>query len=145
MGFHARSTCGATTNSSRQSTSCRTVFCPALSTLVCKPSRNAGIRTKCYSPLPCTVWQQFWGDQEEKILHLQRQTHSPKEEGTVLTPQQQIHSLKVKEAGLPSQKLARAYDVGSPEEALASGQSATYLCPAPATTMEFQGAGACPQ
>lgn len=76
------------------------------------------------------------------ILHLQRQTHSPKEEVTVLAPQLQIHSLEVEEAGLPPQQLAGAYDVGSPAEALASGQSATYLCPALATTPEFQGVGA---
>ncbi|PIO23633.1 hypothetical protein AB205_0010540, partial [Aquarana catesbeiana] len=57
-------------------------------------------------------------------------------------PQWQLHSLGVEESRLLPQRLARAEGVKSPAEVLATGQSATNLCPAPATTVEIQGAGA---
>ncbi|PIO37635.1 hypothetical protein AB205_0018380, partial [Aquarana catesbeiana] len=57
-------------------------------------------------------------------------------------PQWQLHSLGVEESSLLPQRLARAEGVKSPAEVLATGQSATNLCPAPATTVEIQGAGA---
>ncbi|PIO09196.1 hypothetical protein AB205_0155340, partial [Aquarana catesbeiana] len=57
-------------------------------------------------------------------------------------PQWQLHSLGEEEASLLPQRLAGAEDAESPAEVLATGQSATNLCPAPATTTEFQGGGA---
>ncbi|PIO37487.1 hypothetical protein AB205_0203090 [Aquarana catesbeiana] len=57
-------------------------------------------------------------------------------------PQRQLHSSGVEEVSLLPQQLAGAEGVESPAEVLATGQSATNLCPAPATTVEFQGAGA---
>ncbi|PIO33533.1 hypothetical protein AB205_0058830, partial [Aquarana catesbeiana] len=56
-------------------------------------------------------------------------------------PQRQLHSFGVEESSLLPHRLARAEDVESPAEVLAIGQSATNFCPAPATTVEFQGAG----
>ncbi|PIO35234.1 hypothetical protein AB205_0107220, partial [Aquarana catesbeiana] len=56
-------------------------------------------------------------------------------------PQWQLHSLGVEEASLLPQQLAGAEDAESPAEVLATGQSVTNLCPAPATTTEFQGDG----
>ncbi|PIO29761.1 hypothetical protein AB205_0051670, partial [Aquarana catesbeiana] len=57
-------------------------------------------------------------------------------------PQWQLHSLGVEESSLLPQRLAGAEGVKSPAEVLATGQSATNLCPAPATTVKIQGAGA---
>ncbi|PIO23342.1 hypothetical protein AB205_0112900, partial [Aquarana catesbeiana] len=64
------------------------------------------------------------------------------EEAAGSPPQWQIHSLRAEEASFLPQRLAGVEDVESPAEVLATGQSATNLCPAPATTVEFQGAGA---
>ncbi|PIO15952.1 hypothetical protein AB205_0098230 [Aquarana catesbeiana] len=58
------------------------------------------------------------------------------------SPQWQLHSLEMEESSLLPQRLAGVEDVECPAEVLATGQSATNLCPAPATTVEFQGAGA---
>ncbi|PIO16204.1 hypothetical protein AB205_0179460 [Aquarana catesbeiana] len=55
-------------------------------------------------------------------------------------PQWQLHSLGGEIFSLLPQRLAEAYDVESPAEVLATGQ--TKLCPAMATTVDFQGAGA---
>ncbi|PIO40402.1 hypothetical protein AB205_0114120, partial [Aquarana catesbeiana] len=60
-----------------------------------------------------------------------------------ITSQQQIQGEKgEEEASLLPQRLAGAEDAESPAEVLATEQSATNLCPAPATTTEFQGGGA---
>ncbi|PIO26074.1 hypothetical protein AB205_0155740, partial [Aquarana catesbeiana] len=56
-------------------------------------------------------------------------------------PQWQLHSLGGEEFSPLPQRLAEVDDVESPAEVLATGQSATNLCPAPATTTGFQGAG----
>ncbi|PIO40632.1 hypothetical protein AB205_0152950, partial [Aquarana catesbeiana] len=63
-------------------------------------------------------------------------------EATSSPPQWQLHSLGGEEFSLLLQRLAEADDVESPAEVLVTGQSATKLCPAMATTVEFQRAGA---
>ncbi|PIO16205.1 hypothetical protein AB205_0179460 [Aquarana catesbeiana] len=96
-----------------------------------------GQRVQDLCPTPVAVP----GAHGEKVaITSQQPDEGTEKEAASSPPQWQLHSLGGEIFSLLPQRLAEAYDVESPAEVLATGQ--TKLCPAMATTVDFQGAGA---
>ncbi|PIO28137.1 hypothetical protein AB205_0062180, partial [Aquarana catesbeiana] len=101
------------------------------------PQQLARVEEAVFSPQQRFV---HLGD-STRDMSSQQSDEGMEEEAARSPPQWQLHSLEVEEASLLPQRLARAEDVESPAEVLATGQSATNVCPSPATPGEIQGAG----
>ncbi|PIO11919.1 hypothetical protein AB205_0063740, partial [Aquarana catesbeiana] len=98
---------------------------------VVPPQQLARVEEAAFLPQPRSV---HLGDSTTD-MSFQQPDEGMEQEAAGSPPQWQLHSLGVEESSLLPQGLARA-------EVLATGQSSTNLCPAPATTVEIQGAGA---
>ncbi|PIO40633.1 hypothetical protein AB205_0152950, partial [Aquarana catesbeiana] len=98
-----------------------------------------GQRVQDLCPTPVAVPEAHG---EKVAITSQQPDEGMEKEATSSPPQWQLHSLGGEEFSLLLQRLAEADDVESPAEVLVTGQSATKLCPAMATTVEFQRAGA---
>ncbi|PIO09133.1 hypothetical protein AB205_0155160, partial [Aquarana catesbeiana] len=105
---------------------------------VVPPQQLARVKEVAFPPQQRSV---HLGDSTTDILS-QHPDEGMEKEAAGSPPQWQLHSLGVEEASLLPQWLAGAEESESPADVLATGQSATNLCPAPATTTEFQGGGA---
>ncbi|PIO38716.1 hypothetical protein AB205_0103790, partial [Aquarana catesbeiana] len=105
---------------------------------VVPPQQSARVKEAAFPPQQRSV---HLGDSTRDMSSQQPDVET-EEEAAGSPPQWQLHSLGVEESSLLPQRLAEADDVESPAEVLATGQSATNLCPALATMVEFQGAGA---